>query len=177
MTEILNEDLRRELDVTVLSEDTLNYRPNRYKGRCASCGNAVPAGAGFYSGSTFCSSAFLLPDYGYLCLSNPDLDLLLARVIASREAAAVRRAEVEARRGEIAAEAEAKRLAYLASPEGQAEVAREKAKAADRRRRGVRVCRRCGGAGGSSQWDATGHVCYGCNGSGEVPNRVRRNLT
>lgn len=172
MTEILNEDLRRELGVVVLSEDTLNNRPNRYKGRCASCDGPVPAGSGFYNGHTLCSSAFLLPDYGYLCLSNPDLDSLLARVIASREAAAVRRAEVEARRGEIAAEAEAKRLARIASPEGQAEIARERARAADRKRRGVRVCRRCGGAGGSSQWDATGRVCYGCNGSGEVPNRV-----
>lgn len=29
-----------------------------------------------------------------------------------------------------------------------------------------RTCYRCGGAGGSSKWDHTGHTCYACGGTG-----------
>ena len=170
ISQISNEDLFAELGCTPISDSTLAI-PNRYKGKCQ-CGAKVAEAEGFYcNNATWCANAFLIPDYGYVCPNTPNL---IANAYAQHLASLTKRAEFEATAEVRAAEAEARRIAYIESDEGKAEIAREKAKAADLKRRGLKVCRRCGGAGGSSQWDATGYNCYGCGGSGTVSIKKRQ---
>lgn len=150
----------------LLSKDPTKYRPNRQKGKCASCGATVPAGDGFYNGETYCKDAFLSKGHGFFCLNR---DGIIATLAAEQAKEEKQKAEADAHSAERAEARRAESEVYLASPERKAEIAREKAKAADRKRRGVVVCSRCGGAGSSSRWFATGYTCYKCGGSGETP--------
>ena len=146
------------LQITAFSESDLNHRSNRFKGKCVSCGIAVAEGAGFYNGYTYCDQAFSASGYGVFCFRKDGIIALLESKHASAVASVV---EVAAQNAAISAASKAAREAYIASPEQQE-------KAADRKSRGVIACRRCGGAGGSTQWVATGTTCWGCNGTGEI---------
>ena len=64
--------------------------------------------------------------------------------------------EVESAMGEIAKRAQAK----------ETKVRREVLKADGK-------CLRCGGAGRSDNWSATGYTCYSCNGSGKAQEVVK----
>lgn len=111
-------------------------------------------------------AAFLAPMYGsdavYFILVDAGVDPGIAHCIRCHEldrlhadaldAYAADMAERQARR-ERAEQAERDRLALEA----------------DRKRRGMRTCPPCGGAGGSSHWP--GFTCYECGGRCEVPAR------
>ena len=64
--------------------------------------------------------------------------------------------EVESAMGEIAKRAQAK----------ETKIKREVLKADGK-------CLRCGGAGRSDNWSATGYTCYSCNGSGKATPAVK----
>lgn len=139
---------------------------NRYKGRCAGCGKKVAEGEGIYfNGDTWCAEGLYGTEWGYIC---PNADGVIANIAKHHEANKVRDAELEATLEARNAEAEAKRIAYAESDEGKAEMAANKAFAAQLKKRGLKICRRCGGAGESDKWTYTGRTCYGCGGSGYV---------
>jgi len=167
MTKTISQEVLNELALTPVLESAT---PNRYKGKCAGCGAKVAEAEGAYAnGSTWCAVALVSPEFGYIC---PNANGIIERVSAQHEINRAREVEVAAKNEAISAEAEARRIAYAESDEGKAEVAARKAKAAELKKNGLKICRRCGGAGEADKWLNTGRVCYGCGGSGYITPEV-----
>ena len=141
----------------------------KYAGRCCGCGIAVAAGEGYYNGGVWCE----MPKRGYDF--EPPFTASGNVVTCKRDHERIAIAH---------AKNEAKRIALEATPEYQAELAARKEAAAIRSAerakvihalalRGLKECRRCGGAGHAEQWRHTGYACYDCQGSGTVPMTER----
>jgi hypothetical protein len=154
----------------MLDATSISAMVNRYKGKCAGCGAKVAEGDGIYAnGSTWCAEALVSMEFGYIC---PNKIGAVANIAKLHEESKVREAKIEEINKVRAAELEAKRIAYAESDEGKAEVAARKAKAAELKKNGLKICRRCGGAGESDKWTYTGRTCYGCGGSGYITPEV-----
>jgi hypothetical protein len=128
---------------------------NKYAGRCVGCATNVAAGEGFYNGNLWCEE----PSQGsgddwtdmWTCSKGR------AREIADKKAGEALRAE------------------FYASPEFVAQKAESDAQSAKRAEAeaalnatGRKTCDRCGGAGRSDRWIATGRTCFKCEGVGTL---------
>ncbi len=122
---------------------------NRYAGRCL-CGEHVPAGAGFYWDSVYCSQPGRVRD------------TLSCERDAERESARQvhRLTHVPAPR-ELS-EQEKARAAKLAAKRAAEDAAWAK--------QGLERCTRCGGAGGHNSWP--GFTCFRCDGIGALPKEL-----
>lgn len=127
--------------------------PNKYMGECAFCHNTVPAGMGFYNGSTTCADLVEVEDgYGLVevtCKNNEGAvkNYFMSKAyIAQREAV---KAINEKRKAEFA-KAKADRVLT------------------NKKLKDEGKCTRCGGAGRSDNWIATGSVCFKCDGTGKA---------
>ena len=171
MTNLTSPEVLAELGlVPMLDATSISAMVNRYKGKCAGCGAKVAEGEGIYANvSTWCAEALFGVEWGFIC---PNASGVVANIAKRHEGNKVREAKVEEINKMRAAEKEAKRIAYAESDEGKAEIAALKAKRAELKKNGLKICRRCGGAGESDKWTYTGRTCYGCGGSGYVTTKV-----
>lgn len=125
---------------------------NKYAGECVYCHNTVPAGAGIWNGSTSCADLVEVRDgYGLIettCKNNEGamINLFMSKnYIAQREAVK----EINDKRKAEFAKAKADRIA------------------SNKQLKEDGKCTRCGGAGRSDNWIATGSVCFKCDGTGK----------
>lgn len=129
---------------------------NKYRGRCSGCACMVEAGEGFYNGGVWCEEPKRGYDFGF---RDETYACRQYHVIENRKRAAaeIRRAEYEAspEYAAMRAERDAESL-----KRGQAELAINA--------QGRKTCVRCGGAGRSDKWHATGYTCFTCEGAGTV---------
>lgn len=126
---------------------------NKYAGECVYCHNTVPAGSGIWNGSTSCADLVEVRDgYGLIevtCKNNEGamINLFMSKsYIAQREAV---KAINDKRKAEFA-QAKADRIA------------------SNKKLKEDGKCTRCGGAGRSDNWIATGSVCFKCDGTGKA---------
>jgi hypothetical protein len=126
---------------------------NKYTGECIYCHNIVPAGTGIWNGSTSCADLVEVRDgYGLIettCKNNKGamMNLFMSKsYIAKREAV---KAINDKRKTEFA-KAKADRIA------------------SNKQLKADGKCTRCGGAGSSDNWIATGSVCFKCDGTGKA---------
>lgn len=134
----------------------LNYmtETNKFKGYCAGCAIAVPAGEGFYNGNVWCEEP-----------TQRGGGSSVSACTRYHEREEKQKAEGEIRRAAFYASAE-----YVAQKEESDRKGRERATAElALHRQGLQTCNRCGGAGSAEQWAATGRTCYKCEGRGTVP--------
>jgi hypothetical protein len=131
--------------------NAVNY-PNKYSGECVYCHNTVPAGFGFYNGSTSCADLVEVEDgYGLAEVTCKNAEGALINFFTSKKYIAGR---------EAIKQAAEKRRADIAQAKKDRVVATKKLKAEGK-------CTRCGGAGRSDNWIATGSVCFKCDGTGK----------
>jgi hypothetical protein len=126
---------------------------NKYTGECIYCHNTVPAGAGIWNGSTSCADLVEVRDgYGLIettCKNNEGamINLFMSKgYIAKCEAVK----EINDKRKAEFAKAKADRIA------------------SNKQLKADGKCTRCGGAGSSDKWIATGSVCFKCDGTGKA---------
>jgi Zn finger protein HypA/HybF involved in hydrogenase expression len=160
-------------------------RTNFFPTDCFTCHKYLPAGAGIWSGTTFCDTDCLnaydqairvriqkenderkaywitsiIPSYLAEANIKPATwEKALLKITAGRttDLNEMTYDEVEKAMREIGKRAQAK----------ETKVKREALKADGK-------CLRCGGAGRSDNWSATGYTCYACNGSGKSQEAVK----
>jgi len=138
----------------MISESLHNWRRiNKYAGDCVFCHNTVPAGFGYYNGCTTCADLVEVEDgYGLVEVTCKNAEGALMNYFASKKYVAQKEA-IKA--------ADEKRRAEYAQVKKDRVVATKKLKANG-------LCTRCGGAGRSDNWIATGSICFKCDGTGKA---------
>ena len=145
------------LEAVSMADYTGRVVPNRFKGRCNFCLDRVEEQEGFYlEGSTYCYEVVFVPNYGFICSNKEGI---LEVLVYNKGLDDAKRIAAEARMEAVREENK------VARTEKQVEIVlrNEELDAT-----GQQVCPRCGGAGRSDNWYATGYECFGCGGSGIV---------
>jgi hypothetical protein len=113
----------------------------------------VPAGAGIWNGSISCADLVEVQDgYGLTEITCKNNEGALKNHFISKAYIAQR---------EAAKEINQKRKAEFAKAKADCIVSNKQLKADGK-------CTRCGGAGRSDNWIATGSVCFKCDGTGKA---------
>lgn len=128
---------------------------NKYTGECVYCHNTVPAGTGIWNGSTSCADLVQVEDgYGLTETTCKNNEGAVKNYFMSKKYVALKE--------QIKAEHERMVAHWVAIGLHRTET-KKQLKAEGK-------CDRCGGAGRSDNWIATGSVCYKCNGTGRTVN-------
>ena len=155
-------------------------RRNNYPAHCAWCDTYIPAQRGVWSyGSTYCD-ATCEADFDRNAQERRDTEIETRRIFQQRLIADALRPESDATIAKVIGKATAGRHQTLdnlidATAEDvwavmQAVANRDRAKrnrVAREEAKRTNTCRRCGGAGESDLWIATGRICYHCHGTGK----------
>tara|TARA_R110000868_G_C10666158_1_gene746204 strand:+ start:367 stop:777 length:411 start_codon:yes stop_codon:yes gene_type:complete len=128
-------------------------RINKYAGDCVFCHNTVPAGFGYYNGCTTCADLVEVEDgYGLVEVTCKNAEGALMNYFASKKYVAQKEA-MKAHRKEVGLHLEKMRNENIAT---------------NKELKAEGKCTRCGGAGRSDNWIATGSICFKCDGTGKA---------
>lgn len=155
-------------------------RRNHYPAHCAWCDTYVPAQRGVWSyGSTYCD-ATCEADFHQNAVERQRIEIETRRILQQRLIADSLRPESDTTIAKVIGKATAGRHQTLdnlieATAEDvdavmQAVAKRDRAKrtrVARAEAKRTNTCRRCGGAGASDRWIATGRICFDCHGTGK----------
>lgn len=115
----------------------------------------------------------LTPQFARLAnlMELDEAEELFRQALNNEDAIAYREEYEQADRAQRIADLKAQREAM----EAHRKEARRERRSQNRElaKKGLRVCPRCGGAGGASQWQHTGYTCFRCEGTGTIPKETR----